>query len=760
MYVYSTRVVLFIIIFIYLNCSVRVPLGIPLIAARSGHAQPIGSTAQPTMGCAPSKSPTEAGGGGDRPRLWRGPVSAIQRLKGPGPELHRILGGTSAPSYRRRDPPAPPTAQTWARVTGLCHSDPDAAGFVDPGTGRTPLHLACRSMSLGDAPPLDAIRSLLKAAPETVTARDGEGHTPLHYALTPGPAAPRPSATATATATATTTWKDRAAVVAALIRPSLRESAAYLARRDVVYPQPGSIRGGSTPLYHAISSIPDDFAPSPGPTVEFVRAVHEAHPPMATVGNASDGDKPLALLYRRFSRQFDLSEQFFAGDNSRPEVVEHRRRYKASAVNTWKIIQLLLRPVPRPGEAAPADEYPREFKMVHSAVRLDCPPDLLRYIVETKPDQVRDPEAGTGRLPLHCAAAATKFFAGMGKGGSEGGGFPAYHSKFVIDELLYAHPDAAAARDGKGKFPLTLAIESGKTWIGGGIKSLYDVYPDAVRDVDMKQYPTIQEALSFSSNPHQDSGSGSGSLENGGSDGPKSVKKEEHHDAIMLVQRPNAKLADVVSAMWANEEDGGLQLMGCISITRLAREAVNRKGGAGSTIVLIAMNSLTAIVNAMKNHPNEPAVQEKACEALLHLSSADGLREVSFAASGAVASIVAAMQAHVSDAIVQREACSALHKITLRGGADRATVIASVSGFTAIQNSLGAHPDQVDVQREACQALEVVTSFPDANLPFLPGLQAASLLQLAAEKFPMECKASADTVLGRISNEEVGLGEV
>merc|ERR1712032_1383417 len=95
---------------------------------------------------------------------------------------------------------------------------------------------------------------------------------------------------------------------------------------------------------------------------------------------------------------------------------------------------------------------------------------------------------------------------------------------------------------------------------------------------------------------------------------------------------------------------------------------------------------------------NEPAVQEKACGALRVLAPADGNMEVSMAASCAAASIVAAMQSHVSDAIVQREACAALRDIVKYGGGDRATVIASVSGFTAIQNAMGAHPNVVGVQ--------------------------------------------------------------
>ena len=34
--------------------------------------------------------------------------------------------------------------------------------------------------------------------------------------------------------------------------------------------------------------------------------------------------------------------------------------------------------------------------------------------------------------------------------------------------------------------------------------------------------------------------------------------KEEHYDAIMMVQNPRSDLGSVASAMWANEEDGGV----------------------------------------------------------------------------------------------------------------------------------------------------------------------------------------------------------
>ena len=167
-------------------------------------------------------------------------------------------------------------------------------------------------------------------------------------------------------------------------------------------------------------------------------------------------------------------------------------------------------------------------------------------------------------------------------------------------------------------------------------------------------------------------------------------------------------------------------------------------------IASVALVGVTTAVNAMKNHPNEPVVQEKACAALTAMAPSDGMREISFAASGAIATTVCAMQAHVSDATVQREACRALRGIAAKGGADRATTVASVSGFTALVNALGAHPNDVEVQKEACLCMEVLTSFPDAYLPQLDE-QTDAYLQAATEKFPVECSEPANAIRARLN---------
>ncbi len=592
----------------------------------------------------------------------------IQKIADPGVRLFQLL------MESREDD------LVWARIIKLCEKNPMSVSYKDPESLDTPLHLACRLISTVpasadnlDATPLDAVRVMIRCSADA-SSLNKEGHIPLHDAI-------RPIVNQSGTMASI---RNQVELVNFLIAADYEVSMDYLSRNDVVF---NANDGECTPLYHVVANLPDDFTNAPGPTVHLVSTVHFPKPSMVAVKNRSNYDKPLALLYRRFSRQFDLSEKFFPGDNSRDEVVAHRQKYKVAAMNTWKVILALLDPI------ADKKKSVSDFFMVHAAVRMETPPDLLRYIIETRPEEVRQAN-DEGRLPLHVAANARSHAAES-----------SYHYKFVIDELLYSYPDGAASSDSEGKLPLELAIESEKKWIGGGIKSLHDVYPDAMSRVKMEEYPSIQRALSFSTNFAEERDE-SAITEN-------DIVKEEHYDAIMMVQKSDADLGDIVSAMWANEEDGGVQMLGCIAITALAKKNERDQKMLRS----IAMSAVNTIVNAMKNHPNEPAVQEKGCVALNYLASADNYREVSFAASGAVASIVAAMQAHVSDAIVQQEACSALRNILKYGGSDRATVIASVSGFTAIQNALFSHPGVERVQHEGNCLNERLMAFPDAYLP-------------------------------------------
>lgn len=607
------------------------------------------------------------------------------------------------------------TTNFWSNVNTLCERDPLVSTFVDRETKSTPLHIACSLIDYDDGVEDDTskrsvvsvIRNLVSRFPDAVSLRDSSGFIPLHYVI----AGPRTPSSGTNPAAR---WKMRSEALTLLIAADYDLSADYFSSNDTVFDDE---TGGCTPVYHALQALPDDFE-SPSQTVRYLSTILECNPRVVCLGNAADDDKPLSLLYRRFTRQFDLSEKFFPGDNSRPEVVQHRRRYKMAAGNTWKIIEKMLRP----------ENTEDPWRIVHRAIQVETPPDLLRYIVETNSEELTQVD-DHGNIPLHYAA----------KSKPPESTFPSFYTKYVIDELLYKFPEGASIPDGEGNFPLTLAVSSGKQWIGGGVKSLYDAYPDALKQINLEEHESLKRALELDQLTPEES-------QNDGSAGNAGVVPDEHHDAIMMIQQEHADVSEVVFAMWAHEEDAGVQMLGCIALARLAEASSDDNG-----LLRISLAAVAAIVNAMKAHPNEAVVQDKACLALKLLSSADGKREVSFVASGAVAAVVGAMQAHVGDPSVQIEACGALAGIVSYGGGDRATIVASVSGLTALLNALAAHPKVENVQLQGLRALQYITDHPEANLPELPRSQTEPLLLAAKESFPVSCSESADVLLSRLT---------
>uniref|UniRef100_A0A7S2YBL7 Uncharacterized protein n=1 Tax=Entomoneis paludosa TaxID=265537 RepID=A0A7S2YBL7_9STRA len=640
-----------------------------------------------------------------------------------------------------------PDSDLANRILAVSGSNPAAVRYQNPATQATPLHLAVQLLDESEGPVsmsgtdiLSVIEGLVQAYPDAVQMKDASGNIPLHYAISPVSITSEAQKQTKSARDEAEAWGPRSAVLQLLLTTDIEFSMEYLVRNDVIYGDEEKESGGVTPLYRAIQALPDDFEPF-SVTYEFISILRDACGEMVGVGNNGDGDKPLALLYRRFTRQFDLAEKFFDGDNSRQEVVDHRYRYKTAAANTWKIIECLLRPDTTPNGSSPSillsknssKKQPvpnsHEWRLVHRAVQVETPPDLLRYIVETNAEDLTKPDA-QGNLPLHYAAKSKP------SDRATATAFPSFYTKYVVDELLYKFPEAASMTDADGKYPFTLAVEAGKHWIGGGIKSLYDAYPGALEQVNLEEHETLRTVLSedMSTDPKEEKLN-------------DSVIRDEHHDAIMLVQQEDVDIAEVITSMWAHEEDAGVQMLACVAISRIVRE---RGSTSKHYLLRIALSAVAAVVNAMKAHPNEVIVQEKACEALKCMAATDGMREISFVASGAVAAIVGAMQAHVSDPSVQEEACGAITEIIKAGGSDRATIVASVSGITAIVNAVAAHPDIVGVQKNAIESLEVMTSFSDANLPDLPKAQTEPLLEAAKAKFPDECGASAAAIIAKL----------
>mmetsp|Transcript_22305 Transcript_22305/g.33437 ORF Transcript_22305/g.33437 Transcript_22305/m.33437 type:complete len:730 (-) Transcript_22305:100-2289(-) len=729
------------------------------------------------MGCSQSKAVVEVPPGPPPPQSSPQTVSAKKSSGRSSPFLgkkvsvkpsalyHHLLHGLGSSDLpNAAGKVQAQTVPFWIEAQRLCENNASTvASYVDLNTKGTPLHVACSlgsarvdSMEVADAA-VKCIRTIVDNSPGSISLRDNHDHVPIEGIFS-------------AMAAGKGIEEDAAAM-----------KSAYAFRMEVakilLTKNPSCVLLRGENIYRIAESLSDDCEQPLGPTAEFVKLLVDkggaSAQPSARGERRSpeDDDDVLAMLYRRFVRQFDQSERFFEGDNSRPEVVSHREKFKNAAVNTFNIIELLLRQpkttgaAPSSPEGAAGNDGDLDYLLVHNAVRSGtCAPDLLRYIVETNLEKVAEKDS-RGNLPLHYAA-------GYGESTTSNGDSapvvsPEAYSKYVIDELLYAYPDGASVENADGTLPITLAIESSKKWIGGGIRSLHEAYPEGIEHANLGEKHPLLHSMSFQTMGEDsvdetlnelglnddEEGTIATGVDGGGGRSRKrkakrKINKDESHDAIMFVQKPNSPVRDVITTMWANEDDGGVQMLGCTALANAAMKA----GNSEEAVASVALLGVTTAVNAMKNHPNEPVVQEKACAALTAMAPADGMREVSFAASGAIATTVCAMQAHVSDATVQREACRALRGIAAKGGADRATTVASVSGFTALVNALGAHPDDVEVQQEACLCMEVLTSFPDAYLPQLDE-QTNAYLQAAAEKFPAECSNPAKAIRARLNGE-------
>jgi len=427
--------------------------------------------------------------------------SELYTISNHGEHLHQLLTSildNSAINNNCDD------SQLWDRIIKICDINPTAAAYTEPESFETPLHLACRILEQSHpsatqdrttASPADAIRVLIQCCAESVSKTDIDGYIPLHYII---PHSRRPNILHQQQNPQLNHIQNQVTVLNLLISADYDSSMKYLSRSDVKF---SPTDRACTPLYHAVSSIQDDFLQHSCPTVDLISTIHSACPKMVSVKNRDNRDTPLAQLYRRFSRQINLSEKCFLGNNSRKEALEHRLRYETSAMNTWKIILNLLLPTAsgdeKEGEGLKQQQRrrrrnPSDSYVLHSAVKMSCPPDLIQYIIKSRPNEVSKTDEH-GCLPLHIAATTTPLSASSSSNNEAGNDY----SKLIIEKILSAFPEGAACANRDGKLPLQLAIESGKFWTRGGVKNLYEVFPEAMENVIVEEQTEINKDDDF-----------------------------------------------------------------------------------------------------------------------------------------------------------------------------------------------------------------------------------------------------------------------
>lgn len=332
----------------------------------------------------------------------------------------------------------------WPAVEFRCQSHPHEADARDD-KGDTALHWAV----FGN-PPVETVEALLTACPDLASVANNEGLIPLHLAAS---------------------YRASGSVIRALVE-------AHPAGPGIPVP-----RSGSSAL-HLMCDV--------GAPVEAFRAVVETD---AGAGSLRKVDrifrqKPLQILSARKTGYYSiiskLRELRQREDSLRREArisgadIEADLERFASQVEEikvwdfWLKTSILIQAEYKGSALEPGEDA--TCRVVHACAAIpDCPTPLLELAALLYPDQLVEQD-DEGQAPLHKAVAK-----------------PAGR---VLYDVLCA--EATRIRDHNGKYPLQIAIDTGRRRWGTGVGSLIAANPAAVEclDLDGRLYPLLWSKLS------------------------------------------------------------------------------------------------------------------------------------------------------------------------------------------------------------------------------------------------------------------------
>jgi ankyrin repeat protein len=336
-------------------------------------------------------------------------------------------------------------------------------------------------------PPTKVIQALLDHYPSAARKVDSDGSTPLHFACH---------------------YSASVGVLEALLQ---------------VYPKAKGMQDnyGRTPLYHAVHKSAGmevlDTLLKFDPTALTTPCV----PAQFREQGAGDSSRSLAVR----------TPLFLAW----AAVMSDRRTREEKRGKTWDKANLLL-------QAAYQHYFnvsprgPRPFQSLHAAISLDLylPESVVPMITQAHPEQLEHADPNTGQLPLALAAGLSHHSASR--------------SNTLIEVLLHGFPRAAQSRDRHGRFPLSLAVASGKRG-GAGVDHLLRAAPDTLlwRDGQTGLMPALSAASAVAEK--NEGGTDSGLLSMGLSSDPFDLLNTKQRESISrLSERPAGPLPSSVDA--------------------------------------------------------------------------------------------------------------------------------------------------------------------------------------------------------------------
>jgi hypothetical protein len=174
--------------------------------------------------------------------------------------------------------------------------------------------------------------------------------------------------------------------------------------------------------------------------------------------------------------------------------------------------------------------------------------------------------------------------------------------------------------------------------------------------------------------------------------------------AVMRVLSENGENRDieaVAAAMHAHSEHAEVQQRACQALVNLTsgtnQENRTRAGKAGA---------VEAVAAAMRAHSGHIEVQQWACQALSNLASGTNQEnKIRAGKAGAVEAVAAAMRAHPGHIEVQQWACQALVNLASGTNQENRTRAGKAGAVEAVAAAMRAHSGHAEVQLRACQAL-------------------------------------------------------
>lgn len=303
--------------------------------------------------------------------------------------------------------------QQWSAL--VTHVNRKEAKHPD-GDGLYPLHWACS----GGAP-IEVVEALLQVNPRAARKVDHEGSTVLHFACHYGASA-------------------------AVVDRLLREYPKATQKKD---------KFGRTPLYHAVTKSAN------GEVMERLIQADPSSVTMACHPAAATPDKTALNIHSPLNLAWVV-------------ILRDRQARHRCSGKKWNKAQLLLEAAYFHHLETASGKKPdaaTSFRMIPAVITMSSflPRSVLDLAIQAFPEQAREQDPITGRLPLHMAASMME----------------PHHADNAIRLLLQAYPEAAAQLDAHKQTALVLAIESGKQW-DQGVERLFRAAPDQLHPRDAR----------------------------------------------------------------------------------------------------------------------------------------------------------------------------------------------------------------------------------------------------------------------------------